>query len=60
MLGGALTWLFHFARGGFTNPVIVFLVYVVISFTTERILNPRYELAEDTELGESISYDIAS
>ena len=41
-LGGTTTWLFHFVRGGFTNPLITATVFLVLVWVYEKILNPYY------------------
>lgn len=54
MLGGSMSWLFHFVRGGFTNPFVTFLVFLIISKLLEKGLSPYYE---SHELPEYYEYD---
>lgn len=55
MLAGSMTWLFHFVRGAFTNPLVTFFVYMFIAIIVERILAPDYT-AEDYETPGELSY----
>jgi hypothetical protein len=56
MLGGSLTWLFHLVRGAFTNPLITFCIYVVLTRVMSKFLNPEYTI-EETMLPYESYYD---
>jgi oligosaccharide repeat unit polymerase len=51
MLGGAMTWVFHFVRGEFANSFVIMCVYLIVSLTLEKIIHPDY-IVEETEYAE--------
>lgn len=56
MLAGSMTWLFHFVRGAFTNPLVTFVIYMIITIILERLLAPDYTV-EDPEAAGEILYE---
>jgi len=46
VLGACPAWLFHFVRGGFTNPLVIFLVFLIVALLLEHILQPSYMYEE--------------
>jgi hypothetical protein len=53
MLAGCFTWLFHFVRGGFTNPLVTFVVYLIVAKVLDRALSPTYVAEEEMLLDET-------